>query len=259
MISIFRVLFCCSLLFMSIFCVKKREGEQKTGMFSQLLKISDNEDKGIKAVLTAYGGYCEYLLGKSVDSKDGNDKYFKLKLSKSDLVENYKSHPKILASGIAYTFYSNLVEEKNNYTEIHSVLIFNDGNEVTYEYPASTLEKVYQKMNIVDSVVQAIKSKDFNNLKPILDNQSIFKYDKDELIRSLKKIDLEFGNVKSFIVHGFKIDKLENGMELLHVMGVLKRDIRNHEFRMDLDINSKSNQAFMVDYKFDYSDLSGSK
>jgi hypothetical protein len=243
-----------SLLYFVFFsCTEKKQGEQKTTLLSNFLSISDNEDKGVKAVLASYDGYCEYSLGTSVGS--GKGKYFKLKLSKSDLAETYKTHPQILASGIAYTFYSKLTDERSIYSDIHTQLTFNDGKELSFEYPVSTLEKISAKMNTVDMIVQSIKSQQFDSLKLLLDNKSTFKYNKDELIGSLKKIDTNFGNIQSFVLHGYKIDKLENGTELLHIMGVLKRDKQNHEFRVDMDLNSKLNQAFMVDYKFDYSDL----
>jgi hypothetical protein len=250
-----KIILYSTFIFSLFSCVKKKDGEQKTSTLSNFLTISDNEDKGVKAVISAYGGYCEYLLGLSANSDKKKGKYFKLKLSKSDIVETYKTHPEILTSGIAYLFYSNLIEEKTAYTDIHSQLIFADGKELTYEYPVSILEKVHQKMNLIDSIVQLMRTKKISKLNPILDNQSIFKYNKDELISSLEKVGANFGNIQAFIIHGYKINKLENGMELLHVLGVLKRDNRNNEFRVDMDLNSKSNQVFMIDYKFDYSDL----
>jgi hypothetical protein len=86
----------------------QREGEQKTGLMSHLVNISDTEDAGVKDVLGFYGGYCEYSLGKAVSTDEKTKNYFELKLSKSEVTDQYKENPSFPASNIAYRFYRNL-------------------------------------------------------------------------------------------------------------------------------------------------------
>ena len=70
-------------IFMTVFgfllltsCAEKREGELKPGLLSNLVSISDNEDDGVKKVLSFYGGYYKYAIGASASTEQGKKKYF---------------------------------------------------------------------------------------------------------------------------------------------------------------------------------------
>lgn len=109
-------------------CGNRHEGEQKPTLLSNALSITDNEDKGVKEILDFYGGYCKYAIGASASTETGKKKYFELELSKSDAIEERAKVAQMPASNIAYLFYKNLnQEERANYDEIHTVLIFADG------------------------------------------------------------------------------------------------------------------------------------
>src|SRR5438309_8729239 len=81
-------------------------------------KITDNEDKGVKEVLSLFGGYCKYSIGWDVSTKTGKKKYFELELSKSAFVDNMADMTELPASGVAYYFYKNLKGERRKYTHI---------------------------------------------------------------------------------------------------------------------------------------------
>ena len=96
----------CTFLITS--CGNKRDGEQKTGLLSNFISITDNEDAGVKEILDFYGGQCKYAVGVSASTEDGKKKYFELEMSGSDAIEERLDKPKLPSSNIAYIFYKNV-------------------------------------------------------------------------------------------------------------------------------------------------------
>lgn len=105
-----------------ISCGKQHKGVKHPTLLSNLVSITDNEDKGIKEILRIYEGYCKYAIGYSASTIKGKKKYFELEISKSDIIEKYARIAEMPASNIAYLFYRNLKNENNNYDEIHVVI-----------------------------------------------------------------------------------------------------------------------------------------
>jgi hypothetical protein len=237
-------------IFILTSCAEKREGEQKTELISYLVSITDNEDKGVKEILNFYGGYCKYSIGASASTEDGSKKFFELELSKSEVIEKQAKAAQMPASNIAYLFYKNLKGEKSNYEEIRTVLIFEDGEKMTFKFPTKQLELVESRMNVVNKVVGLIKDKKFEELKPLLNDNKLVSYNKEELIKNLLLIDPQFGNVtEGFRSFGFRINKEKDGMEILHISGAIIRDKQSNEFSVDLDLNGKDDTVYLLQYK----------
>lgn len=232
-------------------CGNRHEGEQKPTLLSNALSITDNEDKGVKEILDFYGGYCKYAIGASASTETGKKKYFELELSKSDVIEEKAKVAQMPASNIAYLFYKNLnKEERENYDEIHTVLIFADGEKMTFEYPREQLELVDQRIKVVNKVVGLIKEKNFEALRLMLNDTALVTYDKNELITNLAKVDPQFGNVtEGFRPFGFRINKVKDGTDLLHISGAIIRDKQSNEFSVDLDLNGKDDNIYVLQYK----------
>lgn len=239
-------IFICTFLIVS--CGKKREGEQKTGLLSNFISITDNENAGVNEILEFYGGQCKYAIGVSASTKDGKKKYFELEVSKSEVLENNADRVEMPASNIAYLFYRNLKKEKENYDEIHSVIIFKDGTKKTFKYATQTLELVHKRMNLVNHTVDLLTNKDYNSLKTIL-NTELFEFDKNEFMTNIQKIEPKLGTIKEFRPFGFKVRQTKNGTHLLHVSGALIRENQNNEFSLDMDLNSDKQELHLLQYK----------
>ncbi len=248
-----KSLFLISMVFLIIVGCNRREGEDKTGLLSYLISISDNEDAGVKDVLGFFGGYCEYSIGKFVSTEKNSKKYFELKLSKSEAIEKFADNLRFPASNIAYRFYRNLnSEERKNYTHIKSIIVLSDEKEVKFEFSTWELEIVDKKMAFVKHVVSIIKEKRFDDLAPLLNDSSYVQYDKNELIENLKKVDSQFGNVtdEGFRIFGYKINAIDKkGNDILHISGAILRDIRANEFRLTIDPYSDELEILMLQYK----------
>jgi hypothetical protein len=234
---------------MLISCGNKHKGEKSTSLLSNLLSITDNEDKGVKEVLDFYGGYCEYSIGASISTDKGKQKYFELKVSKSEVLDKYADMPDVLASNIAYLFYKNLKSENKNYSEIHSVLLFSKVDKYEHSYTLDQLELMSAKMIVVNKVIDLIKAKNFAGLKPFLSNDSYTDKAKDTLTSNLQKVDPEFGNVKEFRTFGFRFETL-NGFNVLNVLGAIMRDKQNNQISLKIDLKPGEDKIHYLDYKF---------
>jgi hypothetical protein len=231
-------------------CNSKHKGEQKTGLLSNLVSITNNEDKGIKEIIEFYGGQCEYGIEKKVHTDKDNETNFWLKFSKSSSVDSLAKVAELPGSNIAYIFYKNLDKEKNNYNQIQSELIFGDGGTMKFSYTPNQLEKVQSKIQLVDKIVSLIKNKSFKDIKNyLIVDTALFNYDKDILISNLQKAEPEFGNASDFIPYGFKFSSAENGQEILHISGLIKRDKKSNYFSVNLDPNSSKDEIYSLNYQ----------
>ncbi len=238
-----------ALLSLLIFgCAEKKEGEIKNTLFSQFVEITDNEDKGIKEILSIYGGYCEYSIGQSFSTEDGRSKYFKLIVSESDIVDQYKANPKLVASNIAYLFYKNLESESKNYQAIHVILKFGDESTEELEFQSEELQIVHSKMPIVRNSVELIKKKEFNKLASQL-NSEVYPINQESFANRLQEVDPQFGKVQDFVTFGYQFYKTETDLELLRISGIIIRDIQNSEFSVDLSPELSNENLYLLQYK----------
>ncbi|WP_394751254.1 hypothetical protein [Spongiimicrobium salis] len=235
----------CTFLITS--CGNKREGEQKTGLLSHFMSITDNEDAGVKEILDFYGGRCKYAIGASASTKEGKKKYFELEMSQSKAIEERLDKPELPSSNIAYIFYKSLKEEKNNYDAIHVVLISKNNSKQEFKYPISTLEQVEHRMSLNDKTVTLLKEKKFEELHNILNNELV-PFDKEELVPRLIELEPQFGDIKEYRFFGFMIVPYK-GKDMLHLSGALLREKQNHEFSIDVDFNSDKNELYQIQYK----------
>jgi hypothetical protein len=221
------------------------------GLFvSSCARITDNEDKGVKDILNFYGGYCRYSIGFVASTSEGKQKYFELEMSKSEVVEKYSDVVEMPASNIAYLFYHDLEKEKNNYNEIRSVVILKDGSHSTFKYATKKLAIVEKKMSVVQKIVNVLKSRHYEDIKPFLQpDTNYIRYDKEELIANLAKLDPQFGTIQEFRPLGFRFGQTEYGRDYLHISGALIRDKQNTEFSVDIDLISGGDDILLLQYK----------
>ena len=172
--------------FLLISCAEKHKGEQSTSLLSNVLSITDNEDKGIKEVIGFYGGSCEYSIGESFSTDSGKKKFFELKLTKSEVADKFASVPEFTASNMAYMFYKDLKNDRKKYAEIHSVLILNKKDKYEYKYSTWKLDTISAKLKLFNKVFESIKGKNYDQLKTILSNDSYKDLDKNQIVLNLK-------------------------------------------------------------------------
>lgn len=233
--------------FFLISCAKKHKGEQSTSLLSNVLSITDNEDKGIKEVIGFYGGSCEYSIGESFSTDSGKKKFFELKLTKSEVADKFASVPEFTASNMAYMFYKDLKNDRKKYAEIHSVLILNKKDKYEYKYSTGKLDTISAKLKVFNKVFESIKGKNYDQLKAILSNDSYKDSDKNQIVLNLKKIDTAYGNIKGALIYGFRFER-QNEFDILTILGVFLRDKKNNAITIKVDLNSPDDKIHFLDY-----------
>jgi hypothetical protein len=206
--------------------------------------ISENEKRGIKEVVSLYGGKVKYI---KEDSAAVNKNIFELQLSKSRFADAYIQNPGLPASGIAYAFYKKLGSDKQKYTHIKSELVLGDGEKVEYEYPVNELELVNSKMKIAEKISNLIKQRNFEAIKPMLDDSSYAQYNKDEFIKNLEETDLQHAKANELVIIGYRFYKIY-GKDILHISGQLMRGAQANAFSIDIDPNDPQERAVMINY-----------
>ena len=240
-----------AILILGTISCSRREGEQKPGLLSYFVSITDNEDKGIKELLDFYGGECKYSVGAVESTEDNEDKkYFEIELMKSVALTKYADRPEWTTSNIAYRFFKNLnQEERGNYTHIRGTLIFDNGDKIEHDYSREELETVDTKMKIVLKVIETIKQKRFEDIKSYLNPENNFTYDKEEMISGLQKYDSEFGNITEFRLFGFKYTTADT-KPILSIFGIMIRDVQNNEFKVYINPKSDKDEIMSLNYKW---------
>lgn len=217
---------------------------------SDLPGLTENEKKGIKELMEFFGGQYKYAIGTYVTINSEKKKYFKIKISGSDGIEKYNKVNEMPSSNAAYLFYRNLGDEKKNYDEIKTVLVFKDGSEAVYEFTTDRLEIMDKKMPLVNKFIDLLKAKNFEGVNSMLTSDTIaIHYDKNKFIARLKETEAKLGAIKQFIPYGFRFNKLSDGREVLHISGILLREIENIEFSVDIDLTSTKEEIIKMNYK----------
>ena len=224
-----------------------------TNCKSKLFSVTENEDKGIKEILAFYGGECQYGIEKKVYTDKPNESVFWIKFGKSSSIDSAANWAQLHGSNIPYIFYKNLDKEKSKYTHIQCELVLGNATKLKFSYALPELEKVKEKMKLVNKIVNLIRTKNFNELKNhLVVDSSILVYDKDELTTNLQRIETgpELGNIKGFRPYGFIYSKGNNNKEILYIAGLMVRDKQNMNFSVNLDPNTKKDEIYLLNYKF---------
>lgn len=208
--------------------------------------VTDLEKQAVDSVLDFYGGICYRSKGFSSENTDVTT-YFELKMVDSERIQGQMDKDHLPSSNVAYLFYKNLKEEKENYDEIHVILVSEDKSEQQYIFPVALLERVEKRMMVIEETIEMIKNKRFESLHSILNNELV-PFEKEELITNLKKVEPQFGVIEEFQFFGFKVIPYK-GKDILHLAGAVIRDKQNTEFSIDIDFNSDKNELYQLQYK----------
>jgi hypothetical protein len=233
-----------------IACGQRHEGEKKTGLLSHLVSITDNEDRGVKEILNFYGGECKYSIG-TASTDEGKKKYFEIEMSKSDMLENYAKLIEMPASNIAFMFYNNLKEEKNNYTHIKVVVTLKILGHADYEYSTSQLEMVKQNVDLISKVSDFLKLKDYKGLYKLFDLTAVPNLQETDIESYCSQLDIAYGQIVKFQLQGFSFFN-SNGKDLLHLSGVQQRDKQNTPLTIFVDPKKTQIEGSVMAMKFEF-------
>lgn len=228
---------------------KRHEHAGEKGKGSEdTVTISAREQEGIKDIVNFYGGQCTHAVGKTPDA---GLKYFEVRVSNSDAIENTKNMIGLSAANMACMVYQNVMaESQKKYDEIRVQITLKDGQKVSSGFPVASLAMVISKMRIVQMAVNLLKEKEYNGLASMInDKNGVENFDKKKLIEEIKKAEGSLGNIEVFVPYGYAFYRTDNGRSILRISGVLKRDKQNNEFSVIVDPQSNKDELMMINYK----------
>ena len=213
-------------LLISTSCSERHKGEKKTGLISNFISITENEDSGVKEILDFYGGQCKYSYGVSVSTTKGKRKYFELIMSKSELLEKYAQFIEMPASNISYLFYKNLKEEKEKYDFIKVVIEFSDGEDIEFEFLRDELEIVSQKLEVLETVSELMKTAQYDRLFELFDEEHTSNISIQNIENASLQLDSLYGKIDVLQFQGFRFLNVGNvdAIGQLKLTSVQKRE-----------------------------------
>ena len=207
--------------------------------------ITAGEDSGIKSILEFYGGECAYFTGFTT-SGNASSRYFKIQLSKSKVARQYAGKAALITSNIALLFCKNLSEnERNVYASIRVVVILDDEKKIEHEYLTDDVQLAIENLPIIADAVDRIKRKDTEQLKAMINPDSLFDFNKDELVARITQSTNE--EIRSFKVVGFRYFTVK-GKTVLGVYAILFRSQSNSEFSAIFDPLKQNGEVLLIDF-----------
>lgn len=176
--------------------------------------ITQTEISAIDKVLDFYGGEVNRSKGFKMKNSE-KISYFVLDVSKSDLLNFDQKYGVYHAGNIAYIFYSNLGDEKDNYNEIHVKTNFENAKPVEYIFPVDDLNEYQEFLIKSEEINKLIENKDYANLK----NKYLEHIDEleEDLKNFFEELRLEYGEIKGIQIQGFNHNTNESLGKMYYV------------------------------------------
>lgn len=162
--------------------------------------VSKTEVKAVDKVIEFYGGQVNRIIGFNMKNTK-KIKYFELKISNSQLLNNDQKDLAGHAGNIAYLFYSNLKDEKPNYQEIKVSIDLQNGESRNYNFSVSDLKEIENLMPFVNKTNTFIRNKDYKGFAETFSAQ--FKADEKDLKGLFDELHSRFGEIKEIQFQGF--------------------------------------------------------
>jgi len=204
------------------------------------------EDKAVKEVLDVFGGNCEYSIEETLSSKT-RSQVFVLNISESNFVDEYQRVIRLPASGVAYTFYKNY--PKIPYTAIRVNLLVNSKEQYQFDFPVNELKLIEPKMEVLQSIVYAIKTKEYSLLHNYIGDSLTLQVNVGKLIKEIKDKENELDSIMEFIPLGFRYGKIDSN-EIVHVTGIMDRAKSRNYISAEFSLNKPSHKAALISYDY---------
>ena len=209
-----------------------------------------NEAKGIREITATYGGKVNFT---KTTSPDSGKSYFHAELSESKVIENQIDLTGMFASHVAWLFFKNLAEEKNQYDGVEVTVKLSTGEAPTFQYPIAELAMVKNRMPVLEKTVELLKAADFDGLHALIAPERAASMPKETIVLDCGSLDKNNGKVTGFQFQGYEIFTPSSSQtEFLHLAGLLKRERYDTPLSIFVDPASQEIQGAVQYLNFDY-------
>jgi len=210
--------------------------------------MTDAEVQAVQKVLDFYGGYCESHKGFETDNGE-TETYFELQMSKSELIENYSNMLALPASNVAYLFYSNLKEGRDNYTYIKVKILLSENQSYDFSYSVNDLSEVQNLVPVLQTASDKIKAQDYAGLIGLMDTSVSTSLTVGKLEAFCMPYDSAYGAVTQTQFQGYSFFESEKDQgTYAHIAGIMIREKQNTPISVFID--RKSKKVMSMKYEF---------
>ncbi|GAA4334191.1 hypothetical protein [Flaviaesturariibacter amylovorans] len=239
-------------------CNSGRPGEKKKGLASYLYSISDNEDKGIKEIISVYGGECEYGFAKSSSGAPAERNTFWIEVRKSAAIESSRAGADLISSNIAFLFYRNLKEERDKYTGIKVKIVGTGDKVLEAVYPVPDLKLALARFGVVNEVVALLDKQDYKAFGERVDlDTSFFNVPAGEgkatFLEKVTGQERQLGAVKELLPYGFRLFESPGpggGSVLYFAALVFRENGKKHPLSTVVSTDPSDNRIHFFNYNF---------
>ena len=165
-----------------------------------IIGVTETEVDAVQQVLNFYDGKCHRKKGFTAGT-NGNAKSFVLEMQESDLLEQNYELRNYHSANIAYIFYSNLKNEKENYDFIETKIIYNNGKEFKAKYSRKTLVEIVKLMPIINEISKLLMNSEYEKLNNYADKSVSFEINKNN---TFELLDNKYGKITLVQFQGFE-------------------------------------------------------
>ncbi|SDY14901.1 hypothetical protein SAMN05444411_1401 [Lutibacter oricola] len=204
---------------------------------------TEKEIQSVQKVLDFYGGKCIKHKGFKTE-KENSIKFYELEMLDSDFLDKNYEILKSLSGNIAYLFYSNLDNEKENYNQVRVTINSKNGTKSEYHYSETKLEQIERLIPNIENISNYILNKDYDSIYNLFDKSIELKI--DDIKNIYTKIENDFGKLKKSQIRGFEF---YDEKEFDHYLKVEIVQIReNKNLIMILIFNRNNSKLIGIDY-----------
>lgn len=197
--------------------------------------MSDNEKKGVAAVVEFYGGSCGWSKGFEYENGKNED-YFELNISGSALMQKYADKVEMPASNAAYLFYSQLGKDQKKYSHIHVNVDLKKYDRYEISYPTKDLNEISKFTPYVALIEQLMHAKDYATLWATFDEEIQAELSEEILRDFFEKTNAECGLMSELQFQGFRLyESDDDGRPMVQLACVAVREKENTPLSLFFD------------------------
>lgn len=210
------------------------------------IKLTDYELNALDSIRTRFAGDVNYKIGSTTNNSGSLKSYLEIELSNSKAIDILKDYKENVGSGIALHYYTLLKNDSFRYDFIR-MRIISENKSIERYISKTELQAVNDKLPYIEKIIKAINDEDYNWVHSNLNNEVLYKYNKEEIIKTIESRMNSYGRLKNYTVLGYNITQSSDNKSILHVIGQMFFQSKASAYSIDIDLNDE------VFYFFDFS------
>ncbi|WP_271784790.1 hypothetical protein [Aquimarina algiphila] len=213
------------------------------------VNLSANEKVAIDSIASIYGGNISYYKGVTLIGNDKNSHFFQINLDESSVLPDFNEFKYLPPSNIASIFYSLISQKEKEEYNKYKISVNYAGDLKEYEYSREKLSTIVNCAQKTKFIIKLLKDENYSILKSSINIHPLFKFDLDILLRGIKRVNENYGQIKNSTITGFTFHNVEDhDFNFIKIYGFFEREKQNNLFSIFIDPKTKN--VFKIEYEW---------